>query len=733
MCISYRQLPLLLALLPLAGLAGERQPSHHPHEIEEEIVVTAPFGVTGTESATPIGVVSGDELLEKAAASLGETLQNEIGIWNASFGASVGHPVVRGQSGNRVQVLQNNLGVTDVANQSQDHAEGVETYLAERLEVIRGPATLLYGNGAVGGVINVIDRRIPESLSGQTEFLLEQTHNTLNSENRSLVRIRGEREGFALHADAFHREGDDIRIPGYAIDAEALETLEELREAAAGHDEEDEEHADEPLMRGGYGELPNSSTQAEGASIGFSRIGDRGFLGFSVSRLKNDYGLPPGVHAHEEEGHGHEEEEDEEEHEEEDEHGEEEVEFVRIALDKTRYDLRGRMSFERGFISQAEFALGYTDYEHREIEFLEDGDTFVGTRFANTGLEGRGTLKHDGPGDWTGVLGVQFSDTDFSAVGEEAFIPASDIRNLGIFLVERFTRQQLTLEFGARADRNRVESRACGSAETAFSLSGSLLYSVTDKADLVAGFSRSERTPSVEELFSNISTDTCARYADNDQLVLHAATALFEVGAPDLGKEVSGNFDLSFRYDGDRVRGELNAYHNAIRDYIFLQLTAEEQEEQGIAVYRAEDADFIGLEGMLAAQLWQADAARLELTLFGDLVRAELASGAQVPRIPPARFGGGLRLHGNDWTTRLQITRALDQRRTGALELPTDGYTLVSFHADYHWALGTRAELQLFFKVQNLLDERIRNHASLVKHYAPEPGRGFTLGFRFRY
>ena len=725
----------MLLVLAFWQVSAEEQVSKEeqaPHQrLEEEIVVTAVFDVTSAETAMPVGLISGDELLEKASDSLGESLQNEIGIWNASFGTSVGHPVIRGQSGNRVQILQNGVGVTDAANASQDHSEGVETFLADRLEVVRGPATLLYGNGAVGGVINVIDDRIPQSLQDRPGFRLEQSHSTVNSEDRSLIRLSGSLGKLALRADAFYRESGRVSIPGYAIDTASIAALDELREEIAGHEEDEhDEHEDAETEQNSRGKLANSSAEANGGTLGLSYVTDRGFLGFSFNRLTNNYGLPPGVHQHEEEEAHEEEGEDEQE----DEHGHEEVDFVRIDLEKTRYDLRGRLLFDHQVVKQANIAISYTDYQHREIEFLEDGDQLVGTLFANKGIESRATLEHEWSSNWSGVLGMQYSDTDFSAQGEEAFIPASNIRNLGLFLVERYTGQQLTLEAGVRADRNAIDSQGdCDSKETAISLSGSLLYPLTEATTLVAGLSRSERTPSVEELFSNTAQDTCARYADDEQLVLHAATAQFEIGAPDLDKEVSSNVDLSLRYNRGSIQGELGVYRNAIKDYIFLRLLPETQDGMSIAAYQTEDTIFTGVEAEVSTSLWRSGNTSLALTLFGDLVRAEFDSGEKVPQIPPARLGAGLQLNGNNWTAHLHVTRAMDQKRTSTLELPTEGYTQVSFYADYHWSIGDRSELQLFLRARNLLDEPIRNHVSLVRNFAPEPGRGLTLGLRFRY
>ncbi|MDZ7683857.1 MAG: TonB-dependent receptor plug domain-containing protein [Gammaproteobacteria bacterium] len=335
----------------------------------EEIIVTAPFEGTAAETALPIGTLSGEELREKVSNSLGSTLKEEIGVHNASFGTGVGHPVIRGQTGNRVKILQNGVGVTDASNVSPDHAEGIEAILAERLEVIRGPATLLYGSGAVGGVVNVIDNRIPETLGEPVTFSFEQSHNTVNDGNQTVFKLDAAAGPFAFNVNAFQRKSNNVDIEGFAIDEASVERREELiaehveegHHEEEGHDEEgheeeghDEEGHEEEEFENTRGFIGNSDSEARGATAGFSFVSDAGFIGFSISELENEYGLPPGTHGHGhgEEGHdqeGHDEEGHDEEGHEEEGH-EKEVEFVRIDMNKTRYDTKGMLRFNEGWI-----------------------------------------------------------------------------------------------------------------------------------------------------------------------------------------------------------------------------------------------------------------------------------------------------------------------------------------------------------------------------------------------
>ncbi len=708
-------------LLCLTG-SIEAAEERHTEDQLEEIVVTAPFDESEAETALPIGILSGEALREKVNNTLGDTLKNEIGVNSASFGTAVGQPIIRGQTGNRVNILQNGVGVTDASNVSPDHANGVEAVLAERLEVIRGPSTLLYGSGSIGGVVNVIDNRIPETLVEDTQFFVQQSYNSVSEEHKTLVRLDGSAGDLAFHLDAFTRENDDVEVAGFAIDEFAVEELEELiadHLGEEGHDEEGEEE-----LENSRGFIANSDAEASGGNLGLSYVGDSGFIGFSISDLSSEYGLPPGAHSH---GHEEEEGEEEEEH-------EEEVEFVRIDMEKTRYDFRGAYEFDTGFVESIRGSLGITDYEHSEIEIFEDGESEVGTLFSNEGLEGRFTLNHRPVANWRGVWGLQTVNTEFSATGEEAFIPESDITSLGLFAVERYTQGDWTAELGLRFEENEVDPNgACSYDGNASSVSGSLLYDVNADSNMLFGLSRSERTPTVEELFSNTSAITCARFADDEQLVLHAATALLEIGNPLLDTETSHNIEFGFRRHSGPFTGEISVYRNNIDDYIFLDLTGEEHEEQSIATYLARDAEFTGLEGEVSFSLYEAGDNALALSLFGDVVNAEFDSGGNVPRIPPAKVGAELRYFGANWSVHLHATRAMDQSDNGDLELETDGYTLLSLYADYHLPVGNESDLKLFLRGDNLLDEEVRNHASFLKNFAPEAGRGITFGLRYEY
>ncbi|MGI9251781.1 MAG: TonB-dependent receptor [Pseudohongiellaceae bacterium] len=731
--------PLLLAavllILPATHVAGQAEEQEQSHAtILHEVVITAPFQQSEAETALPVTILSGEELREKVSNSLGDTLRNEAGIANASFGVGVGHPVIRGQTGNRVSILQNGVGVSDASNVSADHANGVEASLANRLEVIRGPATLLYGSGAVGGVVNVIDNRIPERLLERTDFLLEQQHNTASNEDKTVLRLNGSAGTVGFHLDAFQRNNGNVKVPGYAIDEVALETLEELGESA--HEEDGHEEEEHEEVENSYGHIGNSNGKGNGGTLGLSWVGPRGFIGFSANEINFEYGLPAGAHSHEHEEHDEDMEDPDASG---DPHEEEELEFVRVNMEQRRYDIKGMLNFDNSWVESLTAAVGFTDYQHDEVETFHSGESEIGTTYRNEGLESRITLNRATTSAWEGVWGMQFSDTEFSASGEEAFIPRSNITSVGLFGVERFVGSGWTGELGVRLERNEVDPDGrCGSSETVSSVSGSVILDLSDTSSLVAGVARSQRAPTVEELYSNVDATSCAPTADHEALVLHAATGLLEVGNPELGAETSNNIEFGWRTQSRLLASEVNAYYNTIDDFIWLNLNSDLYgADEASAVYQARNAVFTGIEAELLIPIADWNNSGLELLLVGDYVRARFdASGTEsrnVPRIPPVKMGMELRWFGNNWSTHFHIARTGKQDDTAELELETDGYTLISLYADYHLPVSSDYRMKLFIRGDNLLDEEVRTHTSFLKNYAPELGRGVILGLRLEY
>ena len=613
---SFQMTALAVAISPWVNAQeGTSGNPHDKHNQITEVLVSGERQRALSDTAFSAFILSGDLLRESVAASLGETLKSQPGVNSASYGQGVGQPIIRGQGGSRVQILQNSLGTTDAASVSPDHANGVETFFAERVEVIRGPSTLLYGNGAIGGVVNVIDNRIPDEIPEQLEAKLEFSHDTVNEGNTGKLLLEGGAGSFAWHFDATSTDTDDVEIDGLAIDEVQAEALEEL--LAGGEDEGEEEPIENT-----DGFIANSDLESEDYTFGASWVGERGFAGFSVSRFESEYGLPPGAH-HEEEG---EDGEDSAE--------EEEEEVVRIDLEQTRYSFNAGYDLDSVF-NRVDARIVYTDYEHIELEGAE-----AGTEFTNEGFESRFTLNHQGGESLKGTLGLQWSDREFAAIGEEAFIPEADTQAIGIFAIESVEVGDWIYEAGLRVDFNEVETDRCSNDETNISGSVSALWKISDQSSSFINLNHSERSPAIEELFSNLDEVNCTPRATTDaDLVQHVATQRFEIGGfGELDTETSNNIELGFRQHAGDVLAEVNFFFNQISDYIFLADVGV-RDEVIISQYLQEDAEFYGAEAQVLFPINLTSNHHIDVTLFSDFVRAELDNGDDLPRIPALKYG----------------------------------------------------------------------------------------------
>ena len=715
------------AALFVATPAFAHEDKHlHPHDEEEVYVVSSPLRKALAETALPVAKLSESEIKENLSVNLGDVIDHVPGVDIASFGAGVALPVVRGQSGNRVRVLANSVGTVDAANVSPDHANSLEPLAVQSIEIIKGPSTLLYGNGAIGGVVNVIDNRIPTQKIEEVSLTAEQRFNDVNDGSTSILVLEGGSGDFAFHFDGSYADTDNIDIPGAAVI--------EFEEEEEHHDEEEgEEHHDEE-EEGSFGFVENSDQESTNLNLGGSLFLDNGFVGLSFHYLEKEYGIPPGAHGHEEEG---------EEGNEEEEEGEE---FIRIDLERFRAHFKTELNFD-GFWERFNADVTYTDYEHTEVEIVaEDGviiEEEAGTLFTNEGFESRFTLNHKDVSGWAGTIGAQASATEFAAIGEEAFIPEADITSLSVFAVESHDTESWTFELGLRGEFQEVAPDSCEQDEFTFSGGASALYKATNTVSFSVGVNQSERAASVEELFSNNNLDTCSNETNPENFVVHGATGLVEFGNPNLDTETSSNIELGVRKNSETWEGFFNVYYNKISDFIYLAdidaaFLANELNIPGItdadefAAYRQEDADFVGAEFSIAYPVTLSGPLHLDIEFFGDVVSAEFDDGGNVPRIPAASLGLELGLVNNDWSVRLRTTEVDEQTDTAENETPTDGYTLVSLYADYHFNFDN-TKLVLFAKGNNLLDEEIRRHASFTKDISPEPGRGIEAGVRISF
>ena len=736
----YRQLAhcalwLLLPFLALFAVSASAQHELEQHQLEE-VFITGDKPTMAKDTALPIDSLDSEALRKEAANSLGQTLANMTGVTSASFGAAVGLPVIRGQSGARVSVVQNGLASLDAASVSPDHANSVDPLVAERIEIIRGPATLLYGNGAIGGVVNVIDNRIPEILPVALNGAVELRHSTASSEDSSAFKLENGVGQLAWHLDGAYRDSGDIGIPDYPI-AESPIAESPIKESPANDTaieqdqpvDEKHVHFERPETNGF---IPNSDSRSHSLAAGGSWIAEQGFAGFSVSHRSNNYGLPQGSHLHDDH----------------DEHAQDTAEDVRIDLMQTRYEFKARAERD-GLFHQINGRLSYSDYEHREFvprteEHDEEHDPEQeephsdehddhSTRFTNRGFDSRVTAHYarDYPRlseDWSGVLGVQLSAAEFAVVGDEGFLPRTDSRSASIFAAETIRAGQWIYEFGGRMQQVELSPElGCARDEISWSASAAAIWQTSDSINTSLSISRAQRAAGVEERYSNIDTADCSA-RDADALRLHTPTGWVEIGNPNLKQETSNNIEFSVHKHLGDLHGEVSIYLNRANNYIYLAAS----EQVPMAHYRQEDAEFYGYEAEVSLPLTISAQQQLEVTLFSDAVHAELASGHYLPRIPPRRSGVALGLMRQNWSLGLRCAYVDDARHLAPGEPNTDSYTLLEINADYHLHLGSH-ELLLFAKGSNLLDETIRNHTSFVKNLAPEPGRALRAGVRLSF
>ena len=707
---------LSVYLLPSYSLAqpdsGAAASPDHNHEALEELVVTAnPLGQTSDDLSQSATVLQGDVLRQQLANSLGETLARTPGVANASFGENVGRPVIRGLQGTRVGILSNSMAVSDASSVSQDHAVSVEPFLVDQIEVLRGPSTLLYGSGAIGGAVNMVSPTIPQSIpeNGYSGRATAQG-NTAADEEFAAGRLDLGSGEFALHINGFHRRTDDYDIPGNAN--LYPEDHSEDGEHEDGHEESDEHDKDS-------GTLSNSFLKNHGWTVGGSWIGEQWLVGLAYTDYKSDYGIPGDAHMHAEE---HADEHDEE-HEEEFEEGHEDEETpvsIELQSQRTEVEIAGRDPFPG--IEQVKVRYVDNQYEHTEYEGNE-----VGTVFNSDAHNSRLELKHTPWGIWQGVFGLQYTDLDFSAVGAEAFVPSSHTETIGAFWIERADLGAWQLDMGLRYEDVQAkvpntliaEEGATGPGAdadfTPFSASAGVIWQLNDVVDLSFSAAHAERAPGVDELFANGP---------------HAATQVFEVGDPSLGKETNLHLEVGVSVAAGGFSGSATIYKDNFHDYIYQLNTGQEADGLPVLVWQQQNADFIGAEAELRYDFEPNRFGHWQLFGFGDIVDGELADNSDVPLAPPKRIGLGLDWDHAGLAAYVLWIHAYKQDNIATRETPTPGYDLLNAELSYTVATGDQMEFQVYLQGQNLLDEDIRNSTSYLKDFAPQIGRNAILGVR---
>jgi iron complex outermembrane receptor protein len=640
----------------------------------DEVMVTAPLQEPVSESAVPVTVLSDQELRLKVGHSIGDTLKNELGITSQSFGPGVGTPVIRGQSGARVKVLSNGIGSNDVSAISPDHASSIEPLLAERIEVLRGPSTLLYSSGAIGGVVNVIDNRIPDKLPGRLlGGALEQRFDSVSDESSTVMKIEGGKSNLAYHLDGFYRGRNNLDIGGSAIDVKAAQFTDPTL----------------AVIQNPHGLINNTSADAISGSAGVSLLGEPGFAGIAINRLENNYGIAP-------DGTG---------------------SATRIDLKQSKYDFKSELKNPFRYAESLRMKLGYTDYQHTEIT-----DGSAGAFFTNKSYESRLELSPKPLGIFRGLVGFQAITGDFAALDKStsvAIVPQTQTNSYGAFAMESFNIGVLDNQLGVRVEDIILAPQGLASLSyLPVSASASSTWKLNDKNSLNLALTRSQRAPQVQELLVN---------------GFHDATRSFERGNINLREETSYNLDVGYKFKADWIKAQLDLFHNWAGDYIYQQRNGEFIEGSPVLESRQADATFMGYESKLIFPLLENRSGLVDLTLFSDFTRGQFVAGSDVPRMPPLRFGFQLDHSKNRWSTNLRLTRGESQTHAGYYDTATSSYMLLSLGSQYQLLNLHDADVLVFAKANNLLNESIRNSTSYLRNFAPESGRGAEIGFRVSY
>jgi iron complex outermembrane receptor protein len=721
----------LLVLAVIASrpvLSADKSTQKDENDIEKLIITASPLGRSILQSSTPVSILSGEELEKNQSATLGETLKSVPGVNSTYFGPVASSPIIRGLDGPRVKVVQNGMDSSDASRVGPDHIATTEISTATQIEVLRGPSTLLYGSGAIGGVVNVVDNRLPktrqEGLSGRVSAL----HDTVSNERTVSTDINGGKDKFALHLDAFSRKSDDYDIPDFTLkDGDIIDTLE------------------------------NSDIDSQGFTLGAGWIGDDVTLSLAYGRLETDYGIPG--HAHDE--HGEEEGHEEEGHDEEME--EEAAVFARMKQDRFQSVIDWKNL--SGWFTEAHWHNAYTKYQHSEIEGGE-----VGTTFKNDSLESRLWAKHAPVNGWQGVVGLHYTNSDFAAVGEEAFTPSTESISNALFVLEEKSVGDFLWQLGARLEHvshkpdnaffiaSEVDADFDDVSHTANSLSAGFVYQVDENQSFAVNYAHSERAPSSAEIFSNgihISTSTYEVGAGFDLVIDDSDPDDLEFtllqSNKEIKKEVSNNLDLTYRVQTEHLHANFTVFYNQIDNYLFQQNTGlefheheeelatkeledEGHEEEGLPIYvfNQQDAELYGFEADVD---WHLND-NLRMSAFTDFTRAKLSSNddenTNLPRIPPMRFGTELHWEQGNWHAELGATYYSKQDKIADFETQTDAYTIVSAAFNYYLSLSS-IDMKFYLKANNLTNELATVHSSFLKDDAPLPARSFVLGTKVNF
>lgn len=683
--MSFPQNILTLSILAVVALPTFAAENEEVQTLETIRIKAHPLEQTSKDFAVADTVVD-QKRLAQGAVTIGEALSGETGIASNQFGAGSSRPVIRGQDGPRVKILQNSSENIDVSTLSPDHAVTVDPALAKQVEVIRGPSTLLFGAGTVGGLVNVNDSKLPTQMPEKGyEGNVSLRYNTGSDEKLATAGVTvGLGDQVALRVEGLKREANDYIAPNYF------------------HEGEKERRVD------------NTFAEGQTVNVGLSWIYDRGFTGISYSNRQDKYGLPG--HSHEYESchlHGLSLHCGDHDHGDEDDHDHEEHAHDAgpwIDLKSERYDFRTELDDPFAGFKKLRAQASYTDYQHDEIE-----EDTIATRFKNKGYDGRLELVHNPIGPWEGVIGTQYNQQKLELTGEEAFLAPNTTKKWSVFGLEHAQFNDVHVELAARADQQKIDIEDSSKKNfdgSAFSVSGAANWEFALDYKLSFVASHQERLPLAQEL-----------YADGG----HFATNTYELGNDQLGKEKSNNVELGFHFDNDKFDYHVHVYHNWFDDYIYAQ-TLDRYKDFRLVQYTQDKARFYGAEAEANYQV----SSIYKLGVFGDYVRGKI-DNENAPRVPAGRLGTKVNADfGDGFSGSAEYYHVFQQDKIAAYETDTQSYNMLNLGVAYSGQYSNVGDYRVFLNVNNLLDDQVYQHASFLSTI-PQVGRNFTVGVNFSF
>ncbi|WP_216937276.1 MULTISPECIES: zinc piracy TonB-dependent receptor ZnuD [unclassified Acinetobacter] len=668
-----------------------------------------PLVQTAADFAVADHVVDQKALSERAT-TIGDALADELGVYSNQFGSGASRPVIRGQDGPRVKVLQHASETADVSTLSPDHAVTVDPILAKQVEVIRGPSTLLYGAGTVGGLVNVTDQKIPMQMPEDgLEGTVGLRYNTGSDEKLASAGVTAAvGENFALRVEGAKRKANDYIAPDYVVEEPHGDHVHIHKERRVG----------------------NTFAEGQTVNIGGSWIHDRGFVGLSYSNRQDQYGLPG--HSHEYHGceihgdHFHCPKPSEAEHD------HEETAGPWVDLKSERYEVRTELEQPFAGFEKLRAHASFTDYEHDELEESE-----VISNFKSKGYDARLELVHVPVAGWEGVIGTQLSQqkinlsapeshghdehddeghehVDYAGHNHDVLMADTKTRKYSLFALEHKQFGDVHVELGARVEHQKVkvDSEQKDYSGTGVSASAAANWEFASDYKLSVVGSHQQRLPLAQEL-----------YADG----LHFATNTYEIGNPDLDKETSNNLELGLHYEGDQLDYHVHVYHNWFDDYIYGETIAQKGNLRGVQ-YTQDKARFYGTEAQAGYQINDM----YKISVFGDYVRGKIES-ENAPRVPAGRLGTKVEADFADgWSALAEYYHVFNQDKIASYEDETQGYNMVNVGLSYANSIADHNAYRVYFKANNLLDDQVYSHTSFLSNI-PQVGRNFTIGLQYDF